>query len=47
MYYSISDFHPCPYTVRFALSSFLLRPWMRYKYSVFYHDLDLYEIGHC
>lgn len=47
MYYEVSEFHPAPYTVHFALDDFRLRPWVKYKYCRLYHDLDLYEIGHC
>lgn len=47
MYYEISDFMPIPYTTRFALECSLLRPWVKYKYCRLFHDLDLYEIGHC
>ena len=36
-----------PYQVHFALDVPSTRPWTRYRYCTWFHDLDLYEIGHC
>lgn len=47
MYYEISDFLPIPYRVRFALDRPELRPWMRFQFCTYFHNLDLYEIGYC
>lgn len=47
MYYEISEFSPAPYQVHLALDLPSTRPWMRFRYCTRFHDLNLYEIGHC
>lgn len=46
-YIACSEFHPHPYTVRYALDHPMMRPWLRFRSWRLFHDVDQSVSGFC